>query len=93
MRHLSLRQRPMAVTGLQCLKSCQELSSRPCSVNAHAPHPAQMRGDRVMSPTIAECLEHADNVNGTLLERTMKGTANSFFGGHSSGLSWPARKS
>jgi hypothetical protein len=39
-------------------KSCQQLSSRPRGGNAHAPRQAT-RGDRVMSPTIAECLEHA----------------------------------
>jgi hypothetical protein len=38
--------------------SCQELSSRPCGRNAHAPRPAHTL-EVVMSPTITECLEHA----------------------------------
>ena len=37
----------------------QKLSCPPCGVNARAPRPARNAGDRVMSPTVTECLEHA----------------------------------
>jgi hypothetical protein len=39
-------------------QSYQQLSSWPCGGNVHKPHPAQMP-ESAMSPTVAECLEHA----------------------------------
>ena len=46
-----------------------------------------------MSPTIAECLEHARQCECTRLGPMMKRTVNSCFGRRSIGRSWPLRKS
>jgi hypothetical protein len=42
-----------------------------------------------MSPTIAECLEHARQCDGTQPGPTMKRTANSFVEWQGIGPSWP----
>ena len=73
--------------------SFQKLSCPPCGVNARAPRPARNAGDRVMSPTVTECLEHARQCEWYAAGPTMKRTANSFFGGRTNGRSARRKKS
>jgi hypothetical protein len=46
-----------------------------------------------MSPTVAECLEHARQCDWYAARTNERGTANSFFGERSNGRSWRRRKS
>jgi hypothetical protein len=80
-------------SGIGPRRSCQKLRCRPCVGNAYEPHPADLLEIVSCHPLLQNAWSTPANVIGTPLGPTMRGTANSFFGGRSNGRSWRRRKS